>query len=228
MGSSSCGFKQFVGDEFALTLFLYISHNGGFNKSPDEEFRMNRFVCCCLLLVFGAAHCPLDALADLQIDLDFKAFDDAVLAPADGSDVLGGATREQAKEVIRAAAATWEEAFASQIINFGFATGGRLVQPIRFSWDSLPGTSRARGSATFDATTLEPTGGEITLDNDGATGFPYTLQFFVDPTPHSDTEWAKTSTRSLTFSGVEINIEDVRYEATNNAQARQHSDLYSV
>ncbi len=154
--------------------------------------------------------------AALVINLNF----DDTNAPADGSPILGGATRAQAQNVIQAAADYWTTAFAGSSSSASWASGGTITQNIDVTWGAQGNSTLATGGTSFFGNGSFA-GGTLTFDNDGSS------EFFVDPAPYDASPWIQSSTRSLTFNGVSMNVERVKFDAPAGV-ARTNSDMLTV
>ncbi len=178
------------------------------------------FLTLCAFLLFSA----MAARGALSITLDFAG------PPGFGSggawsdlhnDAWDGSTTDAEKQaaaeaVIEAAAEYWETAFASST---------RTVnQTIDVSWSGLGGTTLATGGTAWFINPPDYTlvNGSLVWDNDGSS------TFFVDLTPHENSEWAKSSTRSVDLGGGLVNIERTYYNAGPGEAARDHTDMLSV
>lgn len=176
-----------------------------------------RFLSYLLAFTFACGH----AHGELIINLDFTNFNST--APADGSAILGGATRLQAQNVIQEAANIWEAAFANSSSSIAWSSnvGGTLTQTIDVSWAPKGGTTLATGGTNWFLSDGRWGSGSLEWDNDG------TSQFFVDPTPSEHSEWQQFSERDLSFNGVDVNVERVHFDAPAGV-ARSNSDMLTV
>jgi PEP-CTERM motif len=156
--------------------------------------------------------------ADLMINLDFTNFN--TNAPADGSSILGGASRVDAQNVIQAAANYWTNAFANSNSSRSWAVAGRLTQNISVGWQSHGGATLATGGTGWFVASGQFSGGLLNFDNDGSS------LFYVDSTPSSNSEWLQSSQRTIAFNGVNMNAERVQFDATG--LARSNNDLLST
>ena len=171
--------------------------------------------------VVAGVICTSRAQAGLVVNLDFDDF--SVGAPADGSTTLGGATLVEAKSVIQAAANYWEAAFtnSSSSINWSSNIAGTLTQNIAVKWASHAGSTLATGGTSWFHSDGRWGSGELTWDNDGSS------QFFVDTTPGESSEWRQFSERDQSFSGVDVNVERVHYDAPAGT-TRDNTDMLTV
>lgn len=169
-----------------------------------------------IVLIAGIIVVGRSTNAELIINLNFNNTN----APADGSPILGGATRAQANATVQAAANYWMSAFANSSSTASWATSGTLTHTIDVGWTGHGGTTLATGGTSWF-----PNGqlvnGQLLFDNDG------TSNFYVDANPLSQSEWNQSSNRSMTFNGVSMNVERVHFDAPAGV-VRDNSDLLTV
>ncbi len=179
---------------------------------------MKRTIYLAMVFAVVIVSCPTKrTMADLIINLNFANFNTA--APADGSAILGGSTKSAAQNVIQTAANYWTNAFANSNSSRSFATGGRITQNISVGWQSHAGSTLATGGTSFFGSG-EFAGGSLNFDNDGSSNF------YVDSNPGNNSEWLQSSQRSMSFNGVNMNVERVHFDASG--LARTNNDLLSV
>ena len=140
-----------------------------------------------------------------MLNLDFSQFASGVPT----SSLSGGGSPEQ---VVRAAAAYWQSAFAG--------SPEVVTQNLDFHWGPLDGPLAVGGTAwTIPDGRLA--GGGVTFDSDG--GSP----FFVDPTPFDSTEYNSFSNYSANLGGAApVNVGRNYFNA--NTTASQQFDLLTI
>jgi hypothetical protein len=172
----------------------------------------------CGLITFGAMS---SAWGVLSLTMNYANFGSGGAWSSLNNDAWDGSTTDATKQaaaeaVMDAAADYWQTAFA--------ASSRSLSLSINVSWGGLPGATLAQGGAgwTNNNPTYTLRNPFLTWDNDGSS------TFFVDLTPNSNSEWAKSSLRTDDLGGGTINVERVYYNAASGTAARDNSDMLSV
>ena len=172
----------------------------------------------CGLITFGSIS---SAWGALSLTMNYTNFASGGSWSSLHNDAWDGSTTNATKQaaaeaVMDAAADYWQTAFA--------ASSRTLSLTINVSWGGLSGATLAQGGASWinNNPTYSLRNPFLTWDNDGSS------TFFVDLTPKSNSEWAKSSLRTDDLGGGTINVERVYYNAASGTSARNDNDMLSV
>jgi hypothetical protein len=186
-----------------------------------NSFRRGRLLAAILLSLFTAPNLR----AALTLNLDFTDFytnapsattlasilrNDAWTSTTPANERLAGA-----EQVIRQAAAYWENAYVA-------CSDTQVNLTIDVTWNAIGGSTLARGGASWFTNPPYRLGDSyIEWDRDGSSSF------YVDLQPSDNAEYNLSSTRS-SLLGQNINVEHVYFDANTSSSVFAHSDMLSV